>query len=767
MNDNVMRLLEKRYFLRDDNGNLIEHSWEDVAERVSKHIAQAEPEEQRAYWQKVFYDKIANMEIIPSSPALFNCGTKSGQLSSCFVVDIEDNIEGIFHTVAECAKIFQMSGGAGFSMRKIRPKGSPCVSSGSTASGVVSFMHVFNEVVNRVKQGNKRNGALKIDLPVDHPEIFDFIHCKDDQNVLNNMNISVSITNEFIEAVEKDLDWDLKFNGEVYQTVKARQLWNEIITSAWKTGEPGISYQDNMNAGNMNPHLYPEVFGNPCHEFVNIPYSSCNLASVNLVKCVFDGKVNWDKLKENVRICFRMLDDMITVNRLPLERIEEVTKAIRPAGLGTMGLADMLFELGIRYGSKRCLVFTDKLYSFIRETCLEINKELTEERGEYPAWKGSRWDTEFNTKVRCSSMMSIAPNGSIGFIANVNGGIEPVFALVYTRQDNEGDIYYVVMPAFERYLREKGLYNDAILKLVADNSGSIQTLTKYFDDEARDVFVTAADVTPDQHVDVLAVVQKYVDLSISKTVNLPFNATKEDIGSVYLKAGRKGIKGITVYRDKCRDSQVLYTSNVKEEKKRTELGRGDIIQAPEAAPAIRIRLDTGCGKLYLILSYDINGDIIETFIETGSDGGCQIFTEATSRLISLALRGGIPLEKVVDQLNSTHKCGAYMYHKGTGKKVSRGKSCPSAIGLMLLEIQKKIKELKKLGIDPTTINDIIAGVDMSQADVYKVEKPLTKPATELMTELAGDKMLCPECKSTLLPEGGCIVCKNCGYSKCN
>ena len=278
---------------------------------------------------------------------IFNAGTPSQSLSSCFVVDIEDNIEGIFSTVAECAKIFQMSGGAGFSMRKIRPRGALCNSSGSTASGVISFMNVFNEVVNRVKQGNKRNGALKIDLPCDHPEIFDFIHSKDDTTQLNNMNISVSITDEFINAVENNKDWELIFNNKVYQTVKAIDLWNEIMLSAWKTAEPGLSMQGNMNRGNMNPHLHMEVFGNPCMEYINIPYSSCNLASINLKKVFGLEDVNWNTLKENIELSFRFLDDMITVNRLPLKKIEEVTKAIRPIGLGTMGFAQLLYMLKI------------------------------------------------------------------------------------------------------------------------------------------------------------------------------------------------------------------------------------------------------------------------------------------------------------------------------------------------------------------------------------------------------------------------------------
>ena len=858
MNDNVEKLLEKRYYLRDNDDKFIEHSWSDISKRIATSIAQAENEKDIPYYIKQFYNKIKDMEFIPSSPCIFNAGTPSQSLSSCFVVDIEDNIEGIFSTVAECAKIFQMSGGAGFSMRKIRPKGSLCKSSGSNASGVCSFMHVFNEVVNRVKQGNKRNGALKIDLPCDHPEIFDFIHSKDDTEDLKNMNISVSITDEFVEAVENNEDWNLKFNGLVYQTIKAIDLWNEIMLCAWKTGEPGLSYQSNMDAGNMNPQLYPTVYGNPCftsdmrlltvdgyktfeelaekevkvinsngdisdgnvwysgekdvveltlsndrkikctpnhifmlsnggkceaentlnksllafqainptvisivdlgkqkvydfseplthwgiveglvvhncHEYVNIPYSSCNLASVNLKRVIDKGKVNWSKLKENIELTFRFLDDMITMNKLPLEKIKTITHLIRPIGLGTMGFAQLLYELKIPYNSQKCLDFVDELYGFIKKTCLDYNIKLGKERGIYPAWKGSKWEEE-NLKVRCSSMTSIAPNGSIAFIADTTGGIEPQFALVYKRRDKENDEYMVADSVFENYLKENNLYTKEILDKINENKGSIKGLDDIFTQEIQDIFVTANDISPEWHVKVLAQIQKYICLSISKTVNLPNDATVEDVGNVYLMAAKNGIKGVTVYRDGCRANQVLSVGETEE----IEISKQDFIVPAETlkyAHAERFKVSSGCGSFWLFLCYDDEGNLREIFSQSATQGGCQGLTEALSRMTSLALKSNIHPEVIIDQLKSV-RCPVSMMM--TKEKGLDSRSCADAIG--------------------NAIRDFIKGKDLKVAIVKE---------TKVIQIENQDSTKCPECGHELGMTEGCRTCPNCFYSKCS
>lgn len=868
---NAEKLLQKRYYLRDKNGNLLEHSWNDIAKRVGYNVGSAEKEELRKQWQETYTNKIANMDFIPSSPCLFNADTQSQQLSSCFVLDIEDNIEGIFHTVAECAKIFQMSGGAGFSMRKIRPKGAICKSSGSVASGVVSFMHVFDEVVNRVKQGNKRNGALKIDLPIDHPEIFEFIHCKDNTNELNNMNISVSITKEFIDAVENDLDWDLKFNGTIYKTVKAKDLWNEIMLAAWKTGEPGLSFQTNMDAGNMNPHLSANVYGNPCftgdmklltqdgykafkelenkevqlinadgnisigkvwcngikkiillalsngkiitctpnhifmlsdnkqckaknlvgkelktynnekimvediideyeakvydfseplthwgvvencivhncHEYVNIPYSSCNLASVLLNKCIKDGKLDKQLLKENVQTTVRFIDDMISVNHLPLPKIQEITEKIRPIGMGTMGLANLLYELKIPYNSEEGQQFINNLYSYIKQCALEENCKLAEEKGIYPAWKGSKWDTEKHLKVRCSSMLSIAPNGSIAFIANTTGGCEPEFALVYQRMDNEKDTYYVVNPVFERYLRENNLYNDDILNTIIKNKGSIQGLDNLFSKDIQRIFVTAGDISPEWHVKILATIQKYIDLSISKTVNLPNTATVEDVSKVYLMAGKMGVKGVTVYRDGCRQDQVLSTNINKAKptkKPEMQLEWGTTIESSDDLIGRKRKVITGCGSLHVNAYFDpVDGKLMEVYLSKGSSGGCNSYMIGLSRFISAALRTGMSFAYAIDQLQSIPECASYAVRTATKHDTNKGKCCPNAISYALIDMQNEIFD--ELGIEEAKfINN--------------------KPKIVSKT----DVNICPECGEKLRFEGGCNTCPNCGYSKCS
>ena len=1064
IDDNVQKLLEKRYFLRDNEKQLIEHSWSDIAVRVATNIAQAENEKDISYYIDIFYEKINNMEFIPSSPCIFNAGTLSQSLSSCFIVDIEDNIEGIFQTVAECAKIFQMSGGAGFSMRKIRPNGASCKSSGSNASGVVSFMFIFNEVVNRVKQGNKRNGAIKIDLPCDHPEIFSFVHSKDDTSELNNMNISVSITREFVEAVEKNSNWDLKFNGLVYETVKAIDLWNEIMQCAHKTGEPGLSYQTNMDEGNMNPHINLEVYGNPCftedmklltvegyktfgeltgktvevinfngdvsdgnvwcsgekevievklsnkqvmkctpnhtfmldngteceiqhalkkrvmpyfgktnmskslfvqlgflqgdggigrinseahlgleihigdkdkevfdlfniepiegkrayyttgynntllkygfdgsslpervfpitytnwtkeqrldflkgcfsangcvikthrvsykttskvfslqlkkaleefgivayittnkpttvkftngdylckesydinigrlndviffyqnigfmqqykindlidliklkspkvmtiknlgkkkvydfseplthwgvvggivvhncHEFVNVPYSSCNLASINLMKVIKNNKIDWVKLEENIKLTFRFLDNMITMNKLPLKKIEDMTKMLRPIGLGTMGFAQLLYTLKIPYDSQECLDFIDELYGFISEKALKYNIELAKERGVYPAWKGSKWEEE-DIEVRCSSMTSIAPNGSIAFIAKTTGGIEPEWSLGTIRTDNDNDKYYTFDSVFEKYLRENKLYTEEILDRIAKNNGSIQGLDDIFTKEIQRIFVTANDISPEWHVKVLAQIQKYVSLSISKTVNMPNNATIEDVGNVYIMAAKSGVKGITVYRDGCRENQILSTGNSNTTEEIIEIiDRGHVIKAPSVADSRTYKFVSGCGNAYVTVTWDEKGNINQTFTNKGSSGTCKSNQEAVSRLISLSLRGGIPIENIIDQLESVDVCSSYTNARVKGKPVSKGASCPHAIANILKQAVKDVKSK------------------------FEIINTNTEIKTELKSiEIINDTNSCPECKEPLINEGSCICCKSCGYSKCS
>lgn len=710
ISDNVKDLLErKRYYKKGES------SWEDICKRVSKNIASIDEPK----YEEIFFHMMANMIFLPSTPCLLNAGTNVQQLSSCFILDIDDNIESIMETLGECAKVFQKSGGAGFNISKLRPKGSPLKNSGGQASGPVSFMKIFNAVVEEVKHGNSRKGALKIDLDVSHPDIFDFIHCKDDVEQLKNMNISVSIPNAFMKAVEENKDWELNYGDKVYKKVKAKDLWDEIIQGAWKTGEPGISFVDMMNKENPNPHLGMVKSSNPCFEFVNIPYASCNLASLNLLKFVDNKKFDWNGFEKYISYAVRFLDNMISVNKLPLPKIQEVTEQIRPIGLGTMGLADTMFALNLSMASKKGKDFIDKLYSFLYDKALSATQELAEERGVYSAYEGSVWE-EKGIKVRNSSLISIAPNGSIGFIAGVNGGIEPVFSLAYTRRTEDGTEYFVVNEVLKETLGE---IDDDILDKIVKNNGSVKGIRE-IPKKLQNVFVTAMDMTPQEHIDCLENISKYVDLSVSKTINLPKYASVEDIADVYLAAWKTGvIKGITVYRDGSRRDQVLSTG------KKQELGRGEIKPAPEeSSDSKTVKLYSGCGSLWVTMTKDENKNVDQTFVSRGSKGTCVANQIAVSRLVSLALRGGIKPEDIVDQLLSIPTCASYYGKRQKGERVSRGSSCPAAIGIVL---DKYAKE----GEDAEEERDM------------------------------GNK--CPDCGADLLMTSSCVSCVFCGFSQCN
>lgn len=734
INDNALDLLKKRYFLKDEN------SWADLCRRVAKNIASGEEKDYiRKDAEQDYFTAMSNLDFLPSTPCLLNAGTPTQQLSSCFILDIEDSIEGIMSTLAECAKIFQKSGGCGFNISALRPKGSVLNNSGGQASGPISFMRLFNQLVEEVKHGNARKGAIKIDLDVSHPDIHEFIHCKDDTAQLQNMNISVSITDEFMNAVRHNDEWALHYNGKTHKVVKAKELWDEIIGGAWSTGEPGLSFRDVMNRHNMNPQLGEIKGSNPCAEYINIAYSSCNLGSINLANCTYkkDGKYHLDdkQLELLVELGVEFIDNMISVNKLPLPKIQEVTEMMRPVGLGTMGLAELMFKLRIPMNSSEGLQFIDNLYKTIRQYAEDASQGLALRKGKYPAWEGSIWQQQ-DKEMRNSNILSVAPNGSIGFIAGVNGGIEPVFALVYTRRTQEGHEYFVVNDVLKEALESEGLLSDDLLRKISENRGSAKGL-KEVPQWIQDVFVTAMDMTPMEHLQCLNAVCKYIDLSVSKTINLPNEATKEDVATIYMEAWKTGnIKGTTVYRDGSRQFQVL-TTGTKKEEVATPVGLqwGDVKEAPNISHDSRtVKLNTGCGSMYLTTTKDEDGSIDQTFVSRGSRGTCLSNQTAVSRLISLSLRSGVAVEHVIDQLRSVPVCPAYYGQKCRGEDVSPGSSCPSAIAF---ELEKYAKEQHKQGIMVSHFND---------------------------TE---DKSKCPTCGEPVYMEEGCVSCKSCGWSKCN
>ena len=757
INENALKLLnEKQYFQEN------EKSWEDICKRVSKAIAIAEENEKiKIEVEKDIYNAMVNLEFIFSTPCLLNAHEKhSGQLSSCFILPLKDNIESICQLDAEYSKIFQKNGGAGASMSALRPAKANVNTSKGYAGGVISFMEKYDSTADTMTKNNpSRKGAIKKNLAIWHPQIEEFLHCKDDTDKLQRMNISVSFTDEFMNAIEQDKYWNLEFpdytlskefydkewNGnleewrnknyptKIYKTVKAKDLYREFAECSWKTGEPGANFQDIMNKENMNKHLYIEINTNPCNEFTNIPYSSCNLGSINLVKCIINGKFDFEKLKLLTSKAIRWLDNMITVNKLPLKKIDEVTKQIRPIGLGIMGLSEVLYILKIKYNSLEGCNFAEKIIKNMKEIAIETSKELAKEKGVYPAWEGSEWCKK-GIKIRNCNLLSIAPTGTLSFIANTSGGCEPIFALTYSRRTYDGNLYYVTNEIFKQELEKREIYSDELMDKIEKNHGScvgIDDIPK----DMQEIFVTAHDINPYDHVKMVSVLQKHVDLSISKTVNFSNNATVEDIMDIYLYAWKMGLKGLSVYRDGCRQNQTL--SVIREEIKENDY----IIpkQAMARAKGERVKLPTGCGSIWLMTFKDKYNNLAEIFSQPGTSGGCTGLTEALTRTVSLLFRSGVHPEYIIDQLQSV-KCPVAMNARKEGK--CDGKSCSDIIAKELLYQLGKTK------------NEIIKNENNSRSE-YNNENIDNENYRK-----------CPDCGEKLRSEGGCVIC-NCGFSLCS
>lgn len=754
INENALSVLKEKCYFKEG-----ESKWEDICSRVSKAIASAEEKgKDKKRVQKDVYDAMVNLEFIFSTPCLINADENNGgQLSSCFVLPVEDNIESIFKCLQNFAKIFQKNGGAGTNLSAIRPAKSPVETSGGYSSGPIGFMHGFDWVGDEMTRHNPtRKGAIKIDLAVWHPDVIDFIKCKDNTDVLQRMNISVALTDGFIKAVENDLLWDLVFpdyskckeeydkywKGDIfdwinrgyptktYHTMPAKELMHIIAEHAHKTGEPGISYQTNMNKGNMNKHLHTEVFGNPCHEFTNIPYSSCNLGSINLAKCVdiVDNvpTINYMKLRTLVINAIRWVDNMITINKLPLKEIEEMTKAIRPIGLGTMGLAELLFMMNIPYNSDKAITLVHDIYEFIADASMLASIDLAKERGVYPAWEGSEWFKQ-GLKVRNSNLLSIAPNGTIAFIADTTGGIEPLFALVYTRRTYDGNIYRVENQYFINELKKRNLYSDALMQKIIDNNGSCQGI-KEIPEDIQKVFVVASDLSPEEHLNMVTTIQRYVDLSISKTVNFNNNATIEDIEKTFIMASNMGCKGLTVYRDGSRSNQTLAVKREDDEVKTQvvfdSIEPVDKDELGETINGTSVKRKVACGNLYIQVFEDQKGNLAEMYINTSKGGICQANINLVSRLISLALRSGVKVEQIIDQAKDI-KCSGCSILRKTGVNVER--SCSDAIANYLIEKYYESTDKKSKHDD-------------------KENK-------------------CPNCGQKIRMEQGCVIC-SCGFSRC-
>jgi len=561
---NAALVLQKRYLRRDNTGRIIETPSE-MFRRVARCIAKVE----RRYGadankaEKVFYNLMTSFTFLPNSPTLMNAGTPIGQLSACFVLPVEDSIRGIFDAIKYMALIHQSGGGTGFSFSKLRPKGDIVRSTHGVASGPVSFMRVFDAAADVIKQGGRRRGANMGVLDVTHPDIMEFIGSKRSENALTNFNISVAVTDDFMKRVESGQEYSL-INPRTGQEVKkmpARSVFEFIVTMAWSTGDPGLLFIDRINEANPTPHVGRIESTNPCGEQPLLPYESCNLGSINLAKMIRDGKIDWDRLKETARLAVQFLDDVIDANKYPLRKIERVTKSNRKIGVGVMGFAEMLIQLGVPYASERALQIASEVMSFISEACRERSRELGEERGSFPNFQGSIWEKKGYSAMRNATVTTIAPTGTISIIAGCSSGIEPIFAVSYVRNVLEGTKLLEVNQYFEEVAKKEGFYSEQLMLKIA-KTGTLRGLTEV-PEHVKEVFQTAFDVPPEWHVKMQAAFQKYTDNAVSKTVNLPYEATTEDVRKVYLLAYKLGCKGITVYRYGSKSEQVLYLGGLE------------------------------------------------------------------------------------------------------------------------------------------------------------------------------------------------------------
>lgn len=565
---NALEVLRKRYLLKNEQGKIFETPAQ-MFRRVAKAIAEVDKKygENSKKSEEEFYRVMSKLEFLPNSPTLFNAGTKTNfGLSACYVLPVPDSLDGIFDAVKNMALIEQGGGGVGFDFSKLRPKGDVVKSTKGVASGPLSFMRVFDTVTDVIKAGGRRRGAMMGILRIDHPDIIEFITAKSKDAVLSNFNISVAVTDEFMKAVEDDKEYDLinPRTGKLVKRLRARYVWNLIIENAWKCGDPGIIFIDEINRHNPTPGIGRIDATNPCGEVPLLDYESCNLGSINLNKIVMkkNGKttIDWNKLKYLVEVGVHFLDNVIDANRYSLPEIEEMTKANRKIGLGVMGWAELLIRLGIPYDSEKAINLARKLMKFISEVGREKSVDLAKKRGPFPNFKNSIWSKKYKT-IRNATITTIAPTGSISIIAGCSSGIEPLFAISFMRNVMGGTRLFEVNPLFERMAKNEGFYSTDLLEKIA-TSGSIQKIRR-IPVNVKKIFKTALDITPRWHVKMQAAFQEYIDNSVSKTVNLPENATKNDVRKVFELAYKLKCKGVTVYRYGSKREQVLYVGKPK------------------------------------------------------------------------------------------------------------------------------------------------------------------------------------------------------------
>jgi ribonucleoside-diphosphate reductase alpha chain len=657
-----------------------------------------------------------------------NAGRRLGQLSACFVLPIEDSMESIFEAVKHTAIIHKSGGGTGFSFSNLRPSGDIVGSTKGVSSGPVSFMTVFDTATEAVKQGGTRRGANMGILRVDHPDILNFITAKDHNSRFNNFNISVAITDHFMKAVKENSDYDIinPRTKKVVKSLNAREVFDLIVNHAWKNGEPGIVFIDRINSTNPTPKIGEIESTNPCGEQPLLPYESCNLGSINLARIVEDSEIDYRKLKKLVWKSVHFLDNVIDVNKYPIQKIADTTRSNRKIGLGVMGWADMLIQMSVPYNSDKAIQLAEEVMGFIHREGENASAALAEERGVFPNYPESIYDGKI--KQRNATVTTIAPTGTLSILAGCSSGVEPLFAVSFVRTVMEGTKLLEVNPYFEKVAKERGFWSRELMEKIAEQ-GSLHGFQEIPED-VREVFLTAHDITPMEHIAMQAAFQKYVDNAVSKTVNFSHSATTKDVEDVYLFAYDLGCKGVTVYRDGSREEQVLSTGKTQAKEAEPNV-QAKIVprKRPEAIIGETRTMKTGCGTIYITVNEDEHGQLFELFTHMGKAGGCASSqAEAIGRLVSLALRSNIEPEAIINQLKGI-TC-----HQQTWSSGGKITSCSDAIAKALEKYTEKGDKANGNGSNGH-----------------------------------GETMLigaCPECGGAVEHEGGCAVCHSCGFTKC-
>lgn len=732
---NAELVLSKRYYHKDSEGNPQENAT-DLFWRVASSIAKEEEKYAKSSCnpQKLaekFYSVMAGGYFLPNSPTLMNAGSKLGQLSACFVLPVGDSIEEIFDAIKYAAMIHKSGGGTGFSFSNIRSKDSRVGTTGGVASGPVSFLRIFNTATEQIKQGGTRRGANMGILRVDHPDILEFIRAKEQDGEFINFNLSVALTEKFMEAVEKGEDYPLidPHSGKSKSSLNAKEVFDILVNKAWQSGDPGIVFLDRINRDNPTPNQGEMESTNPCGEQPLLPFEACNLGSINLSKFVIANKtsscktdcIDWDGLKDIIHTAVRFLDNVIDASQFPLEKIAEKVRTNRKIGLGVMGFADMLFALELPYNSEEALSLAEKIMEFIQTEGRNASHQLAEERGAFPAFSESIYKD--GKTLRNATITTIAPTGTLSIIAGCSSGIEPVFALAFARHVMDGERLVEVNPYFETALKSCGLYSTELMDAVT-NTGSVSSFD-FLPQNIKDTFVTAMDISAEAHLRMQAAFQKYTDNAVSKTVNLPNNATVQDIDHIYRLAYTLGCKGVTVYRDGSKSGQVLNIGGKKDEKSAQPQGTGIVRQRPDIVEGFTQKVKTGLGVLYLTVN-EIEGQPFEVFTTIGKSGrSITAKAEAIGRLVSLCFRSGVPVRDVVQQLKGIGGEHPVFQKKGILLSI------PDAIAWVL-----ENRYLK--GEAPVLANK---------------DQDLQNPS-------------CPECGAEMTFQEGCHICQNCGYSRC-